>query len=162
NAVKFTPKGGKIQVRLERVNSHVEIIVADNGQGIASEELSSVFERFWQSEKPGEGNHGVGLGLSIVKEIVNLHGGNITADSQGLGHGATFTVRLPLPVTATASLEPRRHPTGTHPASRDNSSRFDGVSILVIDDDADTCEALRNLLTSLGANVRSATSGREA
>jgi CheY-like chemotaxis protein len=162
NAVKFTPKGGKIQVRVERINSHVEIIVADSGQGIERASLNSVFERFWQGEDSSQSRHGVGLGLSIVKEIVNLHGGAIVADSDGPGKGSTFTVRLPLPASAAASWEPRRHPTVAQTANPARASRLDGISILVVDDDVDTCEALKHLLGSLGADVMVATSARTA
>ncbi len=87
NAVKFTPKGGKIQVRLERINSHVEIIVADTGRGIESASLGSVFERFWQEDDGVQSKHGVGLGLSIVKELVSLHGGTVSAHSDGSRKG---------------------------------------------------------------------------
>ncbi len=162
NAVKFTPKGGKIQVRLERINSHVEIIVADTGQGIDSASLGSVFDRFWQGEETGQSKQGVGLGLSIVKEIVGLHGGTVVAHSDGVGKGSTFTVRLPLPVTTARSLEVRRHPTTAQIDTAASAARLDGLSILVVDDDLDTCEALRNLLGSLGASVTTATSARTA
>ncbi len=162
NAVKFTPKGGKIQVRLERINSHVEIIVADTGQGIEPASLGSVFERFWQGEESGQSRHGVGLGLSIVKELVSLHGGTVVAHSEGPGKGSTFTVRLPLPASTTPSWEPRRHPTVDQMGNTASAPRLDGLSILVVDDDPDTCEALKNLLGSLGATVTAATSARTA
>jgi signal transduction histidine kinase/ActR/RegA family two-component response regulator len=161
NAVKFTPKGGKIQIRLERINSHVEIIIADNGRGIESASLGSVFERFWQGTDTGQARNGVGLGLSIVKELVGLHGGTVVAHSDGPGAGSTFTVRLPLPASVGRSVELRRHPT----AQRDgvgSATRLDGLSILVIDDDPDTCDALRNLLQSLGATATTALSARAA
>ena len=161
NAVKFTPKGGKIQVRLERVNSHVEIIVADTGRGIDPASLGSVFERFWQADELDHGQRGIGLGLSIVKDLVTLHGGTVMADSEGPGKGSTFTVRLPLPVGTAASQENRRHPTGAQ--STDGvPQRLDGLSILVVDDDIDTCDALQNLLGALGASVTAATSARTA
>jgi signal transduction histidine kinase/ActR/RegA family two-component response regulator len=162
NAVKFTPKGGKIQVRLERINSHVEIIVADTGQGIEPASLRSVFERFWQAEQSNQSKQGVGLGLSIVKELVGLHGGTVSAHSDGPGHGSTFTVRLPLPVGTSSSIELRRHPTVAQVPSPANAPRLDGLSILVVDDDPDTCEALKNLLGALGAQVTAATSARLA
>ena len=162
NAVKFTPKGGKIQVRLERINSHVEIIVADTGQGIDPGSLGSVFERFWQGEESGQSRHGVGLGLSIVKELVSLHGGTVVAHSEGPGKGSTFTVRLPLPASTALSWEQRRHPTVAQMGNVPSAPRLDGLSILVVDDDPDTCEALKNLLGSLGATVTAATSARTA
>jgi signal transduction histidine kinase/ActR/RegA family two-component response regulator len=162
NAVKFTPRGGKIQVRLERINSHVEIIVADTGQGIEPASLGSVFDRFWQGAESGQSKQGVGLGLSIVKELVALHGGTVTANSDGIGKGSTFVVRLPMPVSKTGSLEGRRHPTVTQGASAAGAPRLDGFSILIVDDDLDTCDALKNLLGALGAEVTAATSVRSA
>ena len=161
NAVKFTPKGGKIQVRLERINSHVEIVVADTGQGIEPGSLASVFERFWQGGDSGESRHGVGLGLSIVKELVSLHGGTVVAHSDGPGKGSTFTVRLPLPASAPPSWEARRHPTTAHLGNSANAPRLDGLAILVVDDDPDTCDALKSLLGALGAGVQTATSVRD-
>jgi signal transduction histidine kinase/CheY-like chemotaxis protein len=162
NAVKFTPKGGKIQVRLERINSHVEIIVADTGRGIESASLGSVFERFWQEDDGVQSKHGVGLGLSIVKELVSLHGGTVSAHSDGSGKGSTFTVRLPLPFSTSASSGRRRHPTVAQIGNPASAVRLDGLSILIVDDDLDTCDALKNLLGSLGAEVQAATSARGA
>ena len=159
NAVKFTPRGGRIQVRVERVNSHVELIVADNGLGIDPTSLPSVFDRFWQAEHLGK--VGMGLGLSIVKEIVNLHGGSVSADSEGQGKGSTFTIRLPLPVSTVGLTELRRHPT-VSPMAGTSSPRLDGFSIMVVDDDPNACEALEELLSSLGAQVTAATSTQAA
>jgi signal transduction histidine kinase/ActR/RegA family two-component response regulator len=153
NAIKFTPKGGKVQVRLERINSHVEIIVTDNGKGIAPSSLPYVFDRFWQESESGQIRPGMGLGLSIVKELVALHGGTVMAHSEGIGKGSTFTVRLPLPPTTAPLLEPRRHPTVAPDNSVSAASRLDGLSILVVDDDPEACEALTKLLGALGARV---------
>jgi CheY-like chemotaxis protein len=161
NAVKFTPKAGKIEVRVERINSHIEIVVADNGDGIDPGSLGSVFDRFWQADEPHRSGHGVGLGLSIVKEIVNLHGGTVSAHSNGRGKGATFTVRLPLPLSKTGSLEIRRHPI-TGLANTAGAPRLDGTTILVVDDDLEACDALKNLLESLGASVTTATTAAKA
>jgi signal transduction histidine kinase/CheY-like chemotaxis protein len=157
NAIKFTPKGGKLQVRLERINSHIEIVVADNGHGIDTSALENVFDRFWQARVPNDGERGMGLGLSIVKHIVNLHGGTVVAHSDGLGKGSTFTIRLPLPVT-TANVETpqRRHPTVASQAQIARTPRLEKVSALVVDDDPETREALRSLLISLGAKVKTA------
>ena len=107
NAVKFTPNGGTVQISIERINSHAEIIVADTGRGIEPAALNSVFDRFWQEDGAGESRHGVGLGLSIVKEIVTIHGGTVSADSAGTGKGSTFTVRLPLSATTGSSSNDR-------------------------------------------------------
>jgi signal transduction histidine kinase len=103
NAVKFTPNGGTVQISVERINSHAEIIVADTGRGIEPAALNSVFDRFWQEDGAGESRHGVGLGLSIVNEIVTMHGGTVSANSAGTGKGSTFTVRLPLSATSGSS-----------------------------------------------------------
>ena len=162
NAVKFTPKGGKVQIRVARVDSHVEIVVADTGLGMEADSLGSVFERFWQAEMTGRSNQGVGLGLSIVKEIVTLHGGTVMAESEGLGKGSAFTVRLPLRVAAMTSQELRRHPTVAWSTRVTAPPRLDGLSILVVDDDVDARESLRNLLGSLGASVCAEPSARAA
>jgi signal transduction histidine kinase len=106
NAVKFTPHGGEVRIRVERINSHAEIIVADTGRGIEPAALESVFDRFWQQDSAGESRHGVGLGLSIVKEIVSMHGGTVSANSAGAGKGSTFTVRLPLAASVDLSGDP--------------------------------------------------------
>ncbi len=154
NAIKFTPKDGKVQVRLERINSHLEITVADNGQGIDQRALKNVFDRFWQGTNRTTGERGMGLGLSIVRHIVNLHGGTVTAHSDGPGKGSVFAIRLPLPVT-TAGLDAsvRRHPTVDAGARSARVPRLERISALVVDDDAETRNAMRSLLTSLGAQV---------
>ncbi len=163
NAVKFTPKGGRIQVRLERINSHVEIIVADNGKGVEPASLPLVFDRFWQAPGADRVEVGVGLGLSIARQLVTMHGGTIVAKSDGLGKGATFTVRLPLPVsTAALGEQPRRHPTVTPTMRTSEVSRLDGLYIVVADDDENACGALKELLGSLGAKVDTAQSADEA
>ena len=96
NAVKFTPRGGRVQVRLERVNSHVEIVVTDTGKGIAAEILPHVFDRFRQADSSSQRTHGgLGIGLALVKSLVELHGGTVHAASDGPDHGAAFTVKLP-------------------------------------------------------------------
>ena len=157
NAIKFTPKGGKVQVRLERINSHLEIVVADNGQGIDKRALENVFDRFWQAGGPNSAERGMGLGLSIVKHIVNLHGGTVTAHSDGLNQGSVFTIRLPLPVTTAGLASPaRRHPTVASIAQMSHIPRLESISVLVVDDDEETREALRSLLKSVGATVKTA------
>ena len=162
NAIKFTPKGGKVQVRLERINSHLEIVVADNGQGIDKRALENVFERFWQAG-PHTAERGMGLGLSIVQHIVNLHGGTVTAHSDGLGMGSVFIIRLPLPVTTAGLASPtRRHPTVTPIVQSARIPRLETISVLVVDDDPEIREALRSLLTSVGASVSTAATGESA
>jgi signal transduction histidine kinase/ActR/RegA family two-component response regulator len=162
NAVKFTPRGGKVQVRLQRINSHVEIVVADTGVGIEPALLSHVFERFWQVEDAQRNRSGVGLGLTIVRQIATMHGGTVIAHSNGPDKGATFTVRLPLPVSAEPVSELRRHPAVSPAPGAAVAPRLDGLTILVVDDDPDVCEALRNLFTSLGARVTAVMSVADA
>jgi PAS domain S-box-containing protein len=165
NAIKFTPRGGHVQVLLERVNSHVEIIVSDTGQGISPEFLPHVFDRFRQADQRSAREHGgMGLGLAIVKHLIELHGGSVAATSPGAGKGATFTIRLPaVPVY-------QINPDGVrvHPAARDLlpegelAERLDGLTILVVDDEPDTRELLRRGLENCGAKVTEAASVPEA
>jgi signal transduction histidine kinase/AmiR/NasT family two-component response regulator len=163
NAVKFAPNGGRVEVRLERANSHVEIIVADNGQGISPEFLPYVFERFRQ-EDGGTSRHrgGLGLGLAIVRHIVELHGGTVHAASEGLGKGATFTVALPIAsVRAVAPDESRDKVLGGRSAP-ENPSALAGVRALFVDDEADAREVITMMLAQGGAEVRTAVSATEA
>ncbi|HEX7174822.1 MAG TPA: PAS domain S-box protein [Pyrinomonadaceae bacterium] len=165
NAIKFTPKGGRVQVRLERVNSHVEIAVSDNGAGIAPEFLPYVFDRFRQADQRTSRQHGgLGLGLAIVRHLVELHGGAVRAESPGEGQGATFTVLLPVaPVYRNTGVDER-----VHPASRDTlpsydcPERLDGLKVLVVDDELDARELLRVGIGHCGAEVRTASSVQEA
>jgi signal transduction histidine kinase/ActR/RegA family two-component response regulator len=163
NAVKFTPRGGRVQVRLQRVDSHVEIIVSDTGQGMAADVLPHVFERFRQADASSTRRHGgLGLGLALVKHLVELHGGSVAAQSAGEGQGATFVVRLPVTIAdiATESV-PRAHPTAdAMPAV--NGSRLDGLRVLIVDDDPEALSLERAILSGAGAVVRSAASSPEA
>jgi signal transduction histidine kinase/ActR/RegA family two-component response regulator len=163
NAIKFTPRGGRVHVALERVNSHVELSVSDTGQGIDREALQHVFERFWQGDTGTERRHGgLGLGLSIVRDLVESHGGEVHARSDGTGKGSVFTVKLPLMVTVQHTTDvDRRHPVASGPPSV-TRARLDGVEVLVVDDEPDTNEMLQALLTSRGAEVRVAASTRQA
>ena len=165
NAIKFTPRGGRVQVRSERVNSHLEIIVSDTGQGISPDFLPHVFDRFRQADQKTSRQHGgMGLGLAIVRHLVEMHGGTVNANSEGEGKGATFTVMLPItPVYQVDSSGSR-----VHPAARDLSppndapDRLDNLRILVVDDEADTRELLRQGLEYCGAIVSIAGSAAEA
>jgi PAS domain S-box-containing protein len=165
NAVKFTPRGGRVQVSLERVNSQVEIAVTDTGAGIEPEFLPHVFERFRQADQRTTRQHGgLGLGLAIVRHLVELHGGSVRADSGGEGTGSTFTVRLPV-----APIH-RREGAGTrvHPAARDMlpahecPERLDGLRVLVVDDEEDARELLAAGLGQCGADVTTVSSAQEA
>jgi PAS domain S-box-containing protein len=164
NAAKFTPKGGRVQVRLERVNSHVEITVSDTGQGIAPEFLPHVFDRFRQADQTYTRAHGgLGLGLSIVRQLVELHGGTVQAESAGIGQGATFIVELPVMVAHRKLEQPeRRHPTSGGDAALECPPSLAGLRVLVVDDEADTRVLLRAMLERCGSEVMTAASAAEA
>ena len=155
NAVKFTPKHGRVQVRLERVNSHVEIVVSDPGVGIDPDFLRHVFERFRQAEagttrKTG----GLGLGLAIVRHIVEMHGGTVEASSAGEGQGATFRVRLPLMAVQPELVETRReHPRTERREALTGLSGLEGIRVLAVDDEEDALALLRVVLEAAGADV---------
>src|SRR5215208_3025407 len=140
NAIKFTSRGGRIQIVLERVNSHIEISVIDTGEGITPEFLPHVFDRFRQADPSTTRRHGgLGLGLAIVKQLVELHGGSIAARSAGHAQGATFTVSLPLMVLQFETPQPdRRHPRAlAAPPSAARAGTLKGGIVLVVDDDPD-------------------------
>ena len=161
NAIKFTSSGGRVDVRLARRGSAVEISVQDNGRGISAESLPEVFNRFGAPHTSSQSQGGMGLGLAIVRHLVGLHGGTVRAESPGPGQGATFTVSLPI--------------TAEHPATDDvalgiaakglevsRPPALDRVRILVVDDEADSRELLRAILTQCGAQVAVAATAREA
>lgn len=158
NAVKFTPKEGRVRVVLERVNSHVEIVVSDSGQGFASEFQPHLFERFMQADAGAARSHGgLGLGLAIVRHIVELHGGTVAAHSDGPGCGATFRVCLPRePIARSEATD--RHPTLSARPVAPELTLLDGIRVLVVDDEPDASEAVATLLATQGAEVRVAAS----
>ena len=154
NSVKFTPSGGRIVVKLEEENDDIVLQVTDNGQGIDSSFLPHIFEIFRQAD-PGtsRSQQGMGIGLAVVQQLVELHGGSVSAYSAGVGKGATFTIRLPRSGNS-KSL--------SSPAKDLGIGSLDGMSVLVVDDSEDTTEMVRHLLEIGGATVCSATSGFEA
>jgi PAS domain S-box-containing protein len=162
NSVKFTPRGGRIQVSLRRVNSHTEVTVADSGQGISTDFLPHLFTRFSQAETSEARRHGgLGLGLALVKSLVELHGGTVKASSLGVNQGATFTVSLPLTV-----LHPERDDAPLTPAPSSSSGSIacpdlDGFRVLVVDDEPDARTLIRHILTRCGAAVTTAASASE-
>jgi PAS domain S-box-containing protein len=165
NAIKFTPKDGRIQVRLERVNSHIEIVVSDTGVGIEPAFLPFVFERFRQSDGSMTRRHGgLGLGLAIVRQLVELHGGTVSVESNGQGQGATFIVSLPfLPVR----MEPEEALPRVHPRAQSGSvlncpPELSGLHVLLVDDEADSRDLLSFVLESCGARISMASSTAEA
>ncbi|MBA3270442.1 MAG: response regulator, partial [Acidobacteria bacterium] len=164
NAIKFTPKGGRVQVVLERVNSHIEIIVADTGVGIKPEFQPYLFERFRQADASSTRKFGgLGLGLSIVKRLVELHGGTIDLKSPGDGLGTTATVRLPLMIVRSSDRGARRHPSSRQEVETlAGSEELAGVTVLVVDDQADARDLLKRVLEECGATVLTAASADEA
>jgi PAS domain S-box-containing protein len=160
NAIKFTPSGGKILITASRVNSRIEISVADSGQGMPADFLPHIFERFRQADSSTTRRHGgLGIGLALVKQLIELHGGDVRAESPGPGLGATFTLSLPV----AALHEESRHPNDpgdkqATPAMPD----LKGIKVLVVDDDQDSLAVIGRILIRQNAEVHSASSADEA
>ena len=153
NAIKFTPRDGRIQVQLRKVKSHVEIVVSDNGEGIQPEILPFIFDRFRQGDSTTTRPHGgLGLGLALVRHLVDLHGGRVRAASEGPGRGATFVVELPIAILSSeAGATPEASAaTGALP--------LQSVRVLLVDDDADGLDLTTVMLTNSGAQVKTAVS----
>jgi signal transduction histidine kinase/CheY-like chemotaxis protein len=164
NAIKFTPQGGRVGVHLRRGNSRAEIVVSDSGQGIAPATLAHVFDRFWQADSSTTRKHGgLGLGLALVKHLVELHGGEVVAQSEGEGRGATFTVRLPLGSSDVPSGPATRQvPVSAAVASLPATVRLEGIRVLVADDEPDGARLAEAILEEAGAQVRSCSTAAEA
>ncbi len=166
NAIKFTPKVGRVQVRLESINSHVEIVISDTGKGIEAEFLPHVFDRFRQGDQTSTRAHGgLGLGLAIVRQLVELHGGQVSVASAGEGQGSAFTVSLPfLPLrnTERRKTESRVHPRAATGKQLDCPEELKELSVLVVDDERDARELIRAVLIDCGAEVTVAASVAEA
>jgi PAS domain S-box-containing protein len=172
NAIKFTPRGGRIEVKLERADAHTQLQVCDSGIGISAEFLPFVFDRLRQADSSNTRPHGgLGLGLAIVQHLVQLHSGEVQAQSAGMGQGSTFTVKLPLRVSQAPSpplTVERNH--ATQPPSPSNvttmpgeeATILDGLKVLVVDDDADVRQLVTVILEQAGASVLVASSAREA
>jgi PAS domain S-box-containing protein len=167
NAIKFTPENGSVEVRLARVDQYVEVSVRDTGMGISQQFLPHVFERFRQADSSKTRAHGgLGLGLAIVRHLVELHGGIVTAESEGEGRGALFTVRLPRAVGAQSSLSDMTmhelsRATGTNLISA-GAPDLSALRVLVVDDEPDTLEFLQTALSQFGAEVFTASSSADA
>jgi PAS domain S-box-containing protein len=168
NAIKFTPKGGRVQIRLERINSHVEISVSDTGQGISADFLPFVFERFRQSDSTTSRRYGgLGLGLSIVRQLTEMHGGTVTVESPGEGLGATFVVMLPIAVVYKKSFgqntDERVHPrTSEYAVAFDCPPQLSGLRVLCVDDEKDARELLTAVLAQCEAETLAVASSAEA
>ncbi len=160
NAVKFTARGGQVDVRVAMVGDDVRLSVRDDGAGFAPAALPRLFERFWQSDTSTTRTHGgLGLGLAVVRHLIELHGGTVVAASEGEGHGALFTVTLPAmsaPTTRAARAAASAGRTGMHAA------RLGGLRLLVVDDDRDTCDTIGAVLEAEGAEVRTCLSAAAA
>jgi signal transduction histidine kinase len=157
NAVKFTPRGGRVQVRLQRVNSHVELTVSDTGEGIAPEFLPRLFQRFSQADGTFARRHsGLGLGLAICRHLVEAHGGAISATSPGPGQGTTIRVELPLMLVhdTTLDTDARVHPAlDVVPSAVLELADLTGLRVLLVDDDVDAALMAKDALTAAGASV---------
>lgn len=161
NAIKFTPDGGTVRLRVARVESNIEIVVSDSGVGIAPEFLPYVFERFHQADAGTRRRYGgLGLGLAIVRHLVELHGGTVAAESAGVGKGATFRIVLPARA-APPDAQPAPFTAQILPWSA-GASRLDGVRVLIVDDEPDSRELFASILQSAGASVLTASSAADA
>jgi PAS domain S-box-containing protein len=161
NAVKFTPRRGRVQVVLRPADSSIEMIVADTGIGIPPEILPIIFERFRQGDSSSTRAHtGLGLGLALVRHLVELHGGTVVAESEGEGRGATFTVRLPRTLARHVG-RPAESGAG-EPATLGGIPRLVNVRVLAVDDDPESLQVARAILAGAGAEVHTSASARDA
>jgi PAS domain S-box-containing protein len=162
NGVKFTPSGGSVNVSLQRINSHVEIVVTDTGVGISRDFLPHVFDRFRQADGSTTRNYGgLGLGLAIVRHLVELHGGSAYAESAGEDRGSKFTVRLPVMVAAEHQFEAPVSTPAIAASLRDRQMSLSGLRVLVVDDEIDARMLLTAMLERCGAEVISMNSAQE-
>jgi signal transduction histidine kinase len=158
NAIKFTPSGGTIAVSAQRQDTRARIVIRDTGEGIPREFLASMFEPFAQADRSSTKEHGgLGLGLAIVKHIATLHGGTVTATSDG-EHGTAIVFEFGIPAVLD---EPEPQPSHDQP-EQPAPQRLNGLKVLVVDDEAEACEAVRMVLEHHGASVQTTTSGAEA
>jgi two-component system CheB/CheR fusion protein len=165
NAVKFTPKGGKVEVHVGRVGTSAQLRVTDTGQGISTDFLPHVFERFRQADpSPSRAQTGLGLGLAIVRQLVEMHGGTVTAESSGEGQGATFVVSLPIPALRVELPATTAEVVGSESASAwpQRSGRLRDLRVMVVEDDPDSREVVTTVLERAGATVTAAPSVGEA
>ena len=166
NAIKFTPSGGRIEVRVERAGENLQMQVSDTGQGIGSEFLPYIFDRFRQADGTTTRQHGgLGLGLAIVRQLVELHGGTIKAHSAGAGKGATFIIQLPLAPSVTPAGKKQSQKLQRKQAAQSSLAplpQLGNVKVLLVDDDPDTLQILSVTLTESKAGVQRAASVAEA
>jgi CheY-like chemotaxis protein/anti-sigma regulatory factor (Ser/Thr protein kinase) len=156
NAVKFTNEGGRVEITLGRVDPYIQIIVRDTGRGISPEFMPYLFERYHQAHASDSIRRGgLGLGLALVRQLVEMHGGNVAVESEGEGKGATFTVKLPVRAIYTAETERALGPRG-------QAKSLDSTWVIVVDDEANARELITSVLESSGARVTSFGSAEEA
>ena len=162
NAVKFTPRGGQVEVKVARVESQLEMAFSDTGAGISREFLPYIFDRFTQADTTSARSHtGLGLGLAIVRHIIELHGGTVSAESKGLGKGATFRITLPVRALQLQSRD-QDGALATPAASLADDIALDRVRVMIVDDEAETRDLLKIMLAGHGADVTVCASGAEA
>jgi len=163
NAIKFTPKQGQVEIGLAQIGSNAQLSVIDTGTGIHRDFLPYIFDRFYQAESANtRSNGGLGLGLAIVRHLVELHGGAVYADSRGEGQGAAFIVTLPVRALSSGKEDPRNGAVLEPEPPSDVPVSFEGLQILVVDDDADSLVVMRTVFEWYGAEVIEATSVTEA
>ncbi|MBA2528262.1 MAG: response regulator [Pyrinomonadaceae bacterium] len=167
NAIKFTPSGGRVEVRVERANAALQVCVSDTGQGISAEFLPFIFDRFRQADSTSTRAHGgLGLGLSIVRHLVELHGGSVEAQSAGLGSGTTFLIRLPLAVNKDPAKARKKRSENWPPENTQRVAEplhsLEEVRVLLVDDDQDSLRLLATMLSAQRAKVETAASAAEA
>jgi len=159
NAVKFTPKDGRIQIISQRIDSHIEVMVSDTGAGIEPQLLPYVFDRFRQGDSgTNRQNSGLGLGLAIVRNLVELHGGTVSAESEGRGQGASFIIKLPILIAHDVHDEERVHPAVTETLASNGGPSLNLLKVLVVDDEAGAREIAATILKQAHAEVRTAES----
>jgi len=163
NAVKFTNRGDKVQVRLQRVDSHVEVVISDTGIGIAPDFLPHVFERFRQADAGSTRERGgLGLGLSIARQLIEMHGGSIEASSSGAGTGATFRLKLPVIIVHPSRDEQQFNPRTETPPAEIPVADLGGVHVLAVDDERDALSLVAEVLEAAGARVTTVSSAQLA
>jgi len=163
NAIKFTSKNGRVRVSVESVGSTVEVVVADTGLGIEAQFLPRIFDRFTQDDSSSTRQaRGLGLGLSIARQLVELHGGSIQAESPGVGHGSTFTARFPRSPVTPAPLGPRVSSQADKIVGAEEDPDLTGIRVLVVEDDDDARGLIEKVLATQGATVRTVSSARQA
>jgi CheY-like chemotaxis protein len=162
NAVKFTPEGGQVSVQVERVDPHLQVTVKDTGKGISRDFLPHVFDRFHQADSSSTRRHGgLGLGLALVRHLVELHGGTVSADSPGEGQGTSFIIHLPLRAVR-ATINEAEAPEANRNVGFHLPPALEGLRILLVDDEADARDLVALMLEQQGAEVEATSSAREA